>query len=55
VPVPAARLALAVLRRAGDALEVLTTDTRLDPAPAARALGLTLTSLDDMIRESLEP
>jgi NADH dehydrogenase len=48
-------------RRAGgrgfspDALEVLTTDTTLDPAPAERELGIALTSLDDMIRESLAP
>jgi uncharacterized protein YbjT (DUF2867 family) len=37
-----------------DALEVITTDTRLDPAPAATALGLRLTSLDEMIRHSLD-
>jgi NADH dehydrogenase len=61
VPVWSVRLALAILRRAGhrgfspDALDVLTTDTTLDPAPAARELGLALTSLDDMIRESLQP
>ncbi len=63
VPVPAwsARLALGALRLAGrrgfslDALEVLTTDTRLDPAPATRALGLGPASLDEMIRESVRP
>jgi nucleoside-diphosphate-sugar epimerase len=38
-----------------DALEVIGADTRLDPAPAVAALGLGLTSLDDMIRHSLEP
>jgi uncharacterized protein YbjT (DUF2867 family) len=59
-PVWTVRLALAILRRAGgqglspDALEVLTTDTTLDPGPAARALGLTLTSLDDMIHDSVQ-
>lgn len=61
VPVWPVRLALAIVRRAGrrgfspDALEVLTTDTKLDPAPAARELDIALTLLDDMIRESLEP
>ena len=61
VPVWPVRLALAVVRRVGvrgfstDALEVLTTDTKLDPAPAARELTIALTSLDDMIRESVQP
>lgn len=61
VPTGLVRLGLALRRRlAGpgfspDALEVITTDTRLDPAPAAAALGLGLTSLDEMIRHSLEP
>ena len=61
IPVWLVRLALAIGRVTGwrgfstDALEVLTTDTTLDPAPAARALGLTLTSLDDMIRQSVPP
>ncbi|HTI55483.1 MAG TPA: NAD(P)H-binding protein [Verrucomicrobiae bacterium] len=60
-PTGLVRLALALRQRlAGpgfspDALEVITTDTRLDPAPAAAALGLGLTSLDEMIRHSLEP
>jgi NADH dehydrogenase len=60
VPSPPVRLALAVWRRLGaggpspDVLEVITTDTRLDPAPAARELGVTLTGLDEMLRESLE-
>lgn len=57
VPVRAVTFALAISRRgrgsSRDVLEVLTTDTRLDPAPAARELGITLTSLDDQIRESL--
>ena len=61
VPVGPVRFALAIVRRAGgrgfspEALEVLTRDTKLDPAPAARELGIALTSLDDMIRESLRP
>jgi uncharacterized protein YbjT (DUF2867 family) len=61
VPVRLLRHGLGVVRRltgrgfSPDALDVLTTDTRLDPAPAARALGLELTSLDRMIARSLEP
>jgi uncharacterized protein YbjT (DUF2867 family) len=35
-------------------LEVITTDTRLDPRPAAAELGVRLTGLDEMIRHSLE-
>lgn len=60
-PAPIVRLALVTLRSIGapgaspDALEVLTTDTRIDPAPAAREFGIDLTGLDDMIRDSLEP
>ena len=37
-----------------DALEVITTDTRVDPAAAAEALGLELTPLEPMLRRSLE-
>jgi uncharacterized protein YbjT (DUF2867 family) len=63
IPIPARplRLALRLLRRAGghgfsaDVLEVLTTDTSLDPATAARVLGIELTPLDRMIERSLEP
>jgi NADH dehydrogenase len=60
VPTRAVRLALAVVRHAGrglspDVIEVLTTDTRVDPFPAARELGITLTQLDDAIRHSLAP
>jgi NADH dehydrogenase len=61
VPVPPVRLAVSVIRRVAgrgfstDALDVLTTDTRLDAAPAARALGIELTPLDRMIERSLEP
>jgi len=36
-----------------DALEVITADTRLDPEPAARALGIQLTGIDEMIKDSL--
>jgi uncharacterized protein YbjT (DUF2867 family) len=37
-----------------DALEVITADTRLDPAEAARALGIELTGINEMIKSSLE-
>lgn len=36
-----------------DTLEVITADTRLDPEPAARELGIQLTGIDEMIRRSL--
>lgn len=36
-----------------DALEVVTADTRLDPQPAACKLGIQLTGIDEMIKESL--
>jgi uncharacterized protein YbjT (DUF2867 family) len=61
VPVPPLRQALRLVRRligggfSVDVLDVLTTATRVDPAPAARALGIELTSLDHMIERSLEP
>jgi uncharacterized protein YbjT (DUF2867 family) len=61
VPRPPVRLALAILRRVGfrgfspDALDVLTTDTKVDPAPAARELGIELTGLDDMLLHSVGP
>lgn len=63
VPVPGRllRLALRLLPRAvghgfsADVLDVLTTDTSLDPTAAAHALGLELTLLDRMIERSLEP
>ncbi len=61
VPPRLVRLALMLRQRLArpgfstDALEVITTDTRLDPAPAAAALGIALTGIDDMIRQSLEP
>ena len=37
-----------------DALEVITSDTRLDPQLAARLLGIELTGIDQMIRNSVE-
>ena len=37
-----------------DALEVVTTDTDLDPKPAADALGIALTPVAQQIRDSLE-
>jgi uncharacterized protein YbjT (DUF2867 family) len=36
-----------------DALEVITADTRLNPQPAADALGIKLTGIDEMIKDSL--
>ncbi len=36
-----------------EVVEVITADTNVDPAPAAKALGLTLTGLDDMIAASV--
>jgi hypothetical protein len=34
-------------------LDVITADTRLDPQPAARELGILLTGIDEMIQNSL--
>jgi len=36
-----------------DVLEVITADTRLNPQPAASALGIELTGIDEMIKNSL--
>lgn len=36
-----------------DVVEVITADTRLDPAPAAAELGIQFTGLDEMIQNSL--
>jgi uncharacterized protein YbjT (DUF2867 family) len=36
-----------------DVLDVITADTRLDPRPAAAALGIELTGIDEMIKNSL--
>lgn len=38
-----------------DALEVITVDTCLDPQPAAREIGIELTGIDTMIKDSLAP
>jgi uncharacterized protein YbjT (DUF2867 family) len=35
-----------------DALDVITSDTRLNPQPAASALGIELTGIDEMIKNS---
>jgi NADH dehydrogenase len=61
IPIRLARLALAIRQLAGrsgfspDALEVITADTNLDPEPAARALGIQLTGIEEMIKNSLGP
>jgi len=50
---------LAIRQRIGkpgfsrDALDVITSDTRLNPQPAASALGIELTGIDEMIKGSL--
>lgn len=36
-----------------DAMEVITANTRLDPQPAERELGIRLTGIDEMIQHSL--
>ena len=36
-----------------DVVEVITADTRLDPQPAASELGIHLTGIDEMIKNSL--
>jgi uncharacterized protein YbjT (DUF2867 family) len=52
-------LVLAIRQRLGkpgfsrDALEVITSDTGLNPQPAASALGIELTGIDEMIKDSL--
>jgi uncharacterized protein YbjT (DUF2867 family) len=52
-------LLLAIRQRLGksgfsrDALDVITADTRLNPQPAASALGIELTGIDEMIENSL--
>lgn len=60
IPKTAAMLALAIRERVAgpgfsrDALQVITADTKLDPAPAATELGIRLTGIDEMIQHSLE-
>ena len=52
-------LVLAIRQRIGkpgfsrDALDVITADTGLNPQPAASALGIELTGIDEMIKDSL--
>jgi uncharacterized protein YbjT (DUF2867 family) len=58
-PKTLASLAVAIRKRRGrpgfsqDALDVITADTNLDPRPAARELGIQLTGIDEMIKNSL--
>ena len=59
IPKGLVKTALAIRQRVApagfspDALEVITADTHLDPAPAAAELGIELTGLDEMIQHSL--
>ena len=59
IPIPWLSLVLAIRQLVGkpgfsrDALEVITADTRLDPHPAAEALGIQLTGIDKMIKDSV--
>jgi NADH dehydrogenase len=61
MPVPLLRAILSLRRFfapggfSTEVLDVITADTKMDPVPAAHALGLQLTALDDMTREGLEP
>ena len=59
IPKSLARAALAIRQIAGrpgfslDALDVITADTNLDPRSAASELGIQLTGIDEMIKNSL--
>ena len=59
IPKRVASLALKIRQRRGrpgvspDVLDVITGDTNLDPRPAAAELGIQLTGIDTMIKESL--
>jgi uncharacterized protein YbjT (DUF2867 family) len=59
VPVPWVRAALALKQRwlgpglSPAVLEVLLADTRFDPAPAAKALGIELRPLDETLERTL--
>ena len=59
IPKRLVQLALAIRQIVGrpgfspDALEVIMADTSLDPQPAASALGIQLTGIDEMIENSL--
>ena len=60
IPTGLVRFVLAIRQRfaapgfSTDALEVITTSTQLDSAPAAAEMGIQLTGLDEMIQHSLE-
>lgn len=60
IPKGLVRMVLAIRQRIAspgfstDVLDVITTNTDLDPAPAAAELGMQLTGLDEMIQHSLE-
>jgi NADH dehydrogenase len=60
IPKDLLKAALAIRQRVApagfstDVLEVITTDTQLDPAPGAAEIGIQLTGLDEMIQHSLE-
>jgi uncharacterized protein YbjT (DUF2867 family) len=59
IPVRLAKIVLAIGQRLGraglspDVLEVITASTQQDPTPAATALGIQLTGLDEMLTRSL--
>jgi NADH dehydrogenase len=59
IPKRLARVALAIRQLAGrpgfslDALDVITADTNLDPRSVASELGIQLTGIDEMIKNSL--
>jgi hypothetical protein len=60
IPLAAARVFAALAERfaanaplTGAMLGVLEHDDRVDPAPACRALGITLTPLDETLRRCL--
>ena len=62
LPVPMARFFARTVERFSDdppvteaMLDVLLHDDRIDPEPAARALGITLTSLDTMLARRVGP
>ena len=59
LPISLLRMAVRVRRQfigggfSPDVLEVITTDTNVDPRPAATELGIHLTGLDEMLNQSL--
>jgi NADH dehydrogenase len=60
VPVAAVRMALGLRERffgpgfSPDVLDVILDDVRLDPTPAAKALGISLRALDETLQRTLE-